>query len=558
MSTADLWKLLAGLGLFLYGMFLLEESIRQAEGRRFKLMLKKYSGRKLSAIFGGTLITGILQSSSVVNLLLLSFVGAGMVTMRNALAVLLGSNIGGTFNSWLVAMLGFKVDLGDYSLVFIAIASIALVVFRSRQRLMPVARFVMGVGLLFLGLAFVKEGMDQLVKDIDLSDFAGYPLIVYLLLGFVVTVLVQTSAATIVLVLGALNAGMIPIITGVAMVLGAELGTTLKINFGSIGGNPAKKRVAAGNSIFNMATTLLGFLFITPLVRGLSIVFTDPLLVLVSFQTAINLAGAFLFYFLLGYLGDFLERRFTDTRAATRFLQNTSPEMTDTALEMLEKEVRLFLQRVIRLNMDVFTINSEGGEEKTHAEADRPPSSGIAEEYLLIKQAEGEIVSFYSRMNLVSLGQENLLRLNQLMACVRNAMYSAKGMKDIFADRRELSNSGNEHKYRMYQAFQEQLAGFYARVNLFLRKKPQEEPAVALYRLSERLGEDHEKVINILYRLARKNELREVDLSTILNLNRELYSSGKAIIEALRNYNGAPDAASGSVPVAGASGAASV
>ena len=113
MTSTDFWKLLAGLGMFLYGMFHLEDTMKQLEGRAFKLFLQKHTKQKLSAIFSGTIVTAVLQSSSIVNLMVLSFVGAGMLSMRNALSVALGANIGGTFNSWLVALLGFKIDIGN-------------------------------------------------------------------------------------------------------------------------------------------------------------------------------------------------------------------------------------------------------------------------------------------------------------------------------------------------------------------------------------------------------------------------------------------------------------
>ena len=134
MTTSDFWKLIAGLGLFLYGMFHLEDSIKQLEGRAFKLFLQKHTKKKLSAIFSGTIITGILQSSSVVNLMVLSFVGAGMLSMRNALGVALGANVGGTFNSWIVALLGFKVEIGKFTMPIIGLAGIGMIVFRNRKK----------------------------------------------------------------------------------------------------------------------------------------------------------------------------------------------------------------------------------------------------------------------------------------------------------------------------------------------------------------------------------------------------------------------------------------
>ena len=185
--------------------------------------------------------------------------------MRNALGVVLGANVGGTFNSWLLAMLGFKVDIGKFTLPIIAIAGIGLIVLRNKKRIYQVSKFCMGFGLLFLGLDFMKESMDSLIKEFDFTPYLNYNRIVFVLIGFVITALIQTSAATVVIVLSALYAKIIPIETAVAVVLGAELGTTIKLLIGSIGGIAAKKRVAFGNIIFNIVTSLFSFLLLVPI-----------------------------------------------------------------------------------------------------------------------------------------------------------------------------------------------------------------------------------------------------------------------------------------------------
>ncbi|MEO8085984.1 MAG: Na/Pi symporter, partial [Bacteroidota bacterium] len=174
MTVSDFWRLLAGLGMFLYGMFHLEDAMKQLDGRGFKLFLKEHTKKKLSAIFSGTVVTAVLQSSSIVNLMVLSFVGAGMLSMRNALGVALGANIGGTFNSWLVALLGFKVDIGKFTLPIIGIAGIGIIVFKNKKRFYQVSKFCMGFGLLFLGLDFIKESMDSSIRQFDFTPYLNY------------------------------------------------------------------------------------------------------------------------------------------------------------------------------------------------------------------------------------------------------------------------------------------------------------------------------------------------------------------------------------------------
>jgi len=540
----DFWKLLAGLGMFLYGMFHLEDAMKQVEGRSFKLFLQKHTKKKLSAIFSGTFVTGILQSSSIVNLMLLSFVGAGMLSMRNALGVILGANVGGTFNSWLVALLGFKVDIGKFTLPIIGIAGIGLIVFKSQKRFYQVSKFFMGFGLLFLGLDFMKESMESLIKEFDFTPYLNYNRIVFVIIGFVITALIQTSAATVVIVLSALYAKVIPIETAIAIVLGAELGTTIKLLLGSIGGIAAKKRVALGNIIFNIVTSLFGFLLLIPIVKLIRdfIGIHDPIIILVAFQTFINVVGVILFYFFLNRLGDFLEKHFEDNKKiATTFLQHTSPEIPETAIEMVEKEVGLFISHVIRLNMEVFQLSIEDNSENELNKYSKKKnffSSTMTynDKYNLLKQAEGEILTFYSKMAERELKKENLIRMNQLIASVRNAMYSAKGMKDIIIDRKEFSNSGNELKFDIYKLFRSQLNDLYGELNQVLLPENKASCFENLTKLLQKVYIEFENRMNNSYKNAGKDVLKEMDISTLFNVNREIYSSCKAIIFSLKDY----------------------
>ena len=158
------------------------------------------------------------------------------------------------------------------------------------------------------------------------------------------------------------------------------------------------------------------------------------------------------------------------------------------------------------------------------------------EKYNLLKQAEGEILSFYAKMMEQEINQENFIHLNQLMTAVRNAMYSAKSMKDVDHDRVEFSNSVNELKYGTYQLFRTQLSNFYVEINqIFLL----EDKAVCFEKLEtlfEKIKLDYRDRVKTSYEDAGKDVLKEIDISTLFILNRELYSSCKAIIFSLKDY----------------------
>jgi phosphate:Na+ symporter len=543
MTSTDFWKLLAGLGMFLYGMFHLEDTMKQLEGRSFKLFLQKHTKHKLSAILSGTAATAVLQSSSIVNLMVLSFVGAGMLTMRNALSVALGANIGGTFNSWLVALLGFKIDIGNFMMPIIGIAGLGLIVFRNKKTLYQIAKFCMGFGLLFLGLDIMKESMDAMIKAFDFAPYLSYPRIMFVLIGFVITALIQTSAATVVIVLSALYAHILPIETAVAVILGAELGTTIKIVIGSIGGIAAKKRVAFGNILFNIVTSLFGFVFLVPIISLFNQVLglQDPIFILVAFQTLINIVGVILFYFFLDGFAHFLEKRFiSDTESSTYFIQNLNKDMLADGIDLMEKEIGLFIYRVIHLNKEVFQIKQEDEADNMYKSYIKEKSFFSAltyiEKYNVIKKAEGEILLVYSKIIEEPIHRDDLKRLNQLMAAVRSAMYSAKAMKDIVEDRKEFSNSVNEVKFDIYKLIRQQLSAFYSKTNLILLETDQVKISQGLNELIKTIKQEYEERIKNTYQEAGKTIVKEIDISTLFNASRELYASSESLIDALKIY----------------------
>jgi phosphate:Na+ symporter len=542
MDSINIWQLFAGLSLFLYGMFHLEDALRQLEGRSFKLFLKKHTKNKLSAIINGTLVTGILQSSSIVNLMVLSFVGAGMLSMRNALGVVLGANIGGTVNSWLVALLGFKVDLGNATFPIIAIAGLAMVIFKERKNYYQVSRFLFGFGLLFMGLDYMKQSMDAAIHNFNFAPYLNYPRVIFLLIGLLITSVIQTSAATVVIVLSALNASIIPLETAVSVILGAELGTTVKVAIGAIGGIAAKKRVALGNIMFNLASTLIGFLFLDFIIHIISEIFgiTDSLFILVAFQSFINIVGALLFYFFLNRLGDFLEKSFEDkSQRATMYLSGYLNDAPEAALDLFEKEVDLFIQRVIYFSDKIFNphiVSGEGTFNEHKSTILFKEESNLHEMYNFLKQAEGEMLIFYNQLLQSNISIENLNRLNVLINVVRSALYASKSLKDVIHDVNEFSNSSNEIKFNSFKEFQIEMNRFNQALKDITDKSDKTEIFSDLKLLMKMVNKEYKKEILDIYDIVSKRQLSELNISTLFNLNREVYDASKLMILAVKDF----------------------
>src|SRR6187402_1463660 len=358
-ESIDIWKMLAGVAIFLLGIKLLEESLQEIAGRRFKLFLKRQTENKIKAIAGGAVVTAVLQSSSVVSLMVLAFVGAGIIHMQNALAIILGANLGTTVSNWIVALVGFKVNIENIALPVTGLAGLGYVIFNKSSSLYNWSRFLFGFSFLFVGLGYIRSGIEEIVNQVDLTQYENSPVIVFVLVGFIITTIIQSSSATMALTLSALFAGGINLYDSMAITLGSEVGTTIKLFIASIKGTAVKKRVALGNFLINIITVSFVLLFLSPVNRLITEVIgiKDDLIALVFFQSLINIFGIFLFYPLLNVLGRFLENRFRSTDDETMFIHKVDIKEPSTALDGLEKETGHFIEVVCIYALACFEIS---------------------------------------------------------------------------------------------------------------------------------------------------------------------------------------------------------
>jgi phosphate:Na+ symporter len=535
-SSSDIWKMLAGVAFFLLAMNFMETALRSLAGRRFKLFLKKETTSKVKAIGGGAIVTALLQSSSIVNLLVLSMVGAGVVKMENALALMLGSNLGTTVNSWIVASLGFKYNIESIVLPVAGISGILMAFSNNESKWFLWLRFLFSLAFLFVAIGFIKSGMEEFVKETDLSFFNQYPLIVFLLLGILLTTIVQSSSATIALTLSALHSNAITLYVATAIVLGSEIGTTFKLFLASAGGTASKKRVALGNFLFNSVTAVILFLVLRPvnyfITEGLQV--KDNLIALVLFQSLVNLGCILLFFPFLNLLGKFLVTRFTGKEDESFYISKVLAGDTDLALEALDNETKHFISHVIDYSLDSFNLKPNTTTNQSRQK--KFQSKTINGKYDYIKQLHGEMHGFYLKLQKASLAKEETERLNQLISAIRNSMYAAKNIRDAQHDIQQISNSSNDIKYSFYTLSREKLLHFYQRIQLLLDKEKDTSPFEELTAVYQSITRGYSETLQSLYKESLARHVSETEISTLINFNRELYTSFKSILFGLKDY----------------------
>ncbi|PQJ12342.1 hypothetical protein CJD36_000885 [Flavipsychrobacter stenotrophus] len=536
-----IFKLSAGIGLFLFAMYLLEESLKNLSGRNFKLFLQRTTKNKIGAVAGGAVVTGILQSSSMVSLMVLAFVGAGVFTMKNAMAIILGANLGTTLDSWLVATLGFKVDIEVVAYPAVFLGGLFLILFGNRKTMKYIAYFLLGFGLLFIGLSFMKVAMEGQVKTFDFSKYAEMSVVVFLIIGFVITSLVQSSSVTMALTLSALHAGAITFPAAAAIVLGSETGTCIKILAGSLGGNASKKRVALGNLFFNIFLTVLAFTLLKPtllmITDGIGII--DPLIGLVTFSTLINLVSIIIFLPFLDPFTKFLEKFFKDTDgSAAAFIGNANVNEPETALDLFKRETEYFIHNSMLYNLALFDIDTkrlfEYAAFKTINEKRKYFSKTMEEKYEFLKQLQGELQSFYLSLRTKVKVEQNPL-LSQLISAVRSSMYAIKSMKDIGNNIANLRRSSTDIKFNLFTRQKGATEELYLQLNSLMEQKtkPDFEKFKSIF-IS--IQDNYSSTLNNFYKDAQGGNIEDLDITTVINFNRELFTSHKAILISVKDF----------------------
>lgn len=541
MSTVNLWEFIAGLGIFLYGMTQIEKSLNKFAGNRLSVFLREQTQNPIKAVFGGTIATALLQSSSVVSLMVLAFVGAGIIEMRNALGVIFGANLGTTLTGWIVATIGFKLDIEALALPLVGLGSLGILAIPKKRNSHHLFLAGLGLGLILLGLGYMKGSLESLSTQFDISVLKGHSLFVYLLVGIVFTAVIQSSSATMMIALSALNATLIDVHSAAALVIGANLGTTSTVMLGSIKGSAAKKQVALAHFLFNVVADLLALALLGVLLSLLVDQFgiTDPLYTLVAFHSTFNLIGIVLFLPFINIFARFLEKRFVvEPGKVSRYIGSVPPRVSVAAMTALENETRALVSGVFNLNRRCLKIDVPHTllvPPSNNGALPAEPPQKFNEQYGSIKTLEGEILNYAVAVQKHSPAPESISRLNSLLSCVRDSVVSAKALKDIRHNLVEFRHSVEAPIQQYEQFLSAFMQTFYNRLkNLW----DEQNHALRIDLLSQMIVDNnqfHDDFIKRIYADAKLDLIDERMLSTLLNVNRELYTSNHNLLNACQH-----------------------
>ncbi|HOI41538.1 MAG TPA: Na/Pi symporter, partial [Elusimicrobiales bacterium] len=531
----DAWSFFAGLGMFLFGMFMLEESIKALAGRSLKTLIRRFTGTRGRALLTGIATTSVLQSSSAVGLMAMAFVGAGMLALSNALATLLGAMVGTTGTAWIVAFFGFSVKIDHFALPLVGLGGLGLVLFGGSPRWTNAGKLLFAFGLLFLGLDYMKKAAEVLAAGTDLSALPDLGLWLYALTGLVLTAIMQSSSASIAVVLTAVFGGLIDFRQAAGMVIGANVGSVVPLLLVSIGGIPAKKQTALGSLALKTGTALIVMPALPLLTRAVEF-FVDPAasptLAVAAFHTLFNLVAVAFFYPAIPPLARRLKAIFPERRTVlARFIPNASPQVPEAALHALRNEVLNQLSLSLRYTAGRYGL--------TQPTPEAPEEEEI--HYYDLERLHAEIFAFYAQVQSKETEEVEALQLEPVIRASRSVMnatrnfYDLRGQVDDFAsDENEfLAGAGRELKERLAE-----LRDFSERLARMPEGSGAPRELDTLFRTAE---EADRRFISSCAEAVAGGAIRKGEVTRLLMANRLFTQSARMIVLSLKGLSGDPD-----------------
>ena len=476
----------AGVAIFLFGMISLEEGFKAFSGGLLERILQKSTDKLYKSISFGFVATAIMQSSSLVSVLTISFIGAGLIGLTQGVGIILGANIGTTTGAWLMAGFGLKVKISAYAMPMLVFG--VILIFQKSKNLKGIGYILTGLGFLFLGIHYMKEGFEAFKDTVDLSSFAvdGFKgLMIFIGIGILATIIMQSSHATIVLILAALAAGQIGYENALALTIGANIGTTITAIIGSLSSNIDGKRLAGAHFIFNVTTAIIAVLLMKQIIYSvdaisdfLGIAQDNHTLKLAVFDSLFKIMGVIIFIPFVGKLVSFLEATLKEHGVKTEKSVDSAKYLNDSVLELPATAMAAIARETKHLYDNAFEIIAHGlNLKRSNIVSSRNLNEVISEPYSQsaididdfynrkIKGIYGEIIDFSTRAQ-SQMPPEYIEVLYNLKLANRDIVEAVKDTEHLQKNLVKYSASTNKHIREQYNTIRRDLAELLRTINI--------------------------------------------------------------------------------------------
>jgi len=474
-SFFDFLTLLGSLGLFLYGMKVMSDALMELAGDRMRAILATATSNRFFAVLTGFTITAIIQSSSATTLMVVSFANASLLTLTESIGVIMGAHIGTTVTAWLIALLGFKISISSIALPLVGVGFVMTLAKKKKFRNWGV--FVVGFSLLFIGLQFLKDSVPDLGNHPEalafLSEYTtkGFlSVLLFMVFGTLLTVIIQSSSASMALTIVMCYEGWIPFDMAVAMGLGGNIGTTITAIMAALVANFQAKRAAAAHLITNLIGVLWMLVFFTVFLDIIDVVVQEiegasPMtqttampVALSLFHTVFNLLNTLLLIGFVPLIGRIAERLVPapavkeEKIEQPRFLDESSLEYPQTAIKALHDEsLRLFEKttfKVISHGMNVHREEIESDEDlkKVMENIDHIKINVDKIYYRKMKNIYSSVVEYATRLQgSFELEEDKIRVIRSILRADRRMVEIVKDIQQIHSNMSRYIHSENEH-----------------------------------------------------------------------------------------------------------------
>ena len=424
--------LIGALGLFLYGMNLMSSGLQKAAGSGLRKFLSSITSNPVKGVITGLGVTGIIQSSSATTVMVVGFVNAGLLTLTQAISVIMGANIGTTLTAWIIAVFGFKADI---SILAVPLMAVGFIMSMSKKgRIRDISEFVVGFSLLFLGLSFMKNSVPDLQSSPEalafLQSWSGRGLLsvlLFVLVGATLTLILQSSSATVALTLIFLNMGWIEFDMAAAMVLGENIGTTITANIAAAVGNTNAKRAALAHTVFNVFGVIWAVALFHPFgslihwivdVLGLSGSDQAPLYGISMLHTVFNLINTSLLIWFIPLIEKFVCLVIKDKKGEEQdrlvYINAGLISTPELAISEADKEVVHF-GKIMQKGLGYIRSAVETSSDE---QSFRPFQEKLVKYEEISDRIEYEVVGFLNKVSLDTLSDRSALHIKSLYRIV--------------------------------------------------------------------------------------------------------------------------------------------
>ncbi|AOE49864.1 Na/Pi cotransporter family protein [Kangiella sediminilitoris] len=521
MLDLDWLALVSGIGIFLWGMSMVEANLTKLASGKLHYFIGRWTNNTLSAVITGAVCTALIQSSSLLTLIVLALASSKLLNLKQAIGVIFGANLGTTATGWLVTLLGFKVSLGDAAIYLIGVTALARLFFRERARYTLILSLIISIGLILFSLDLIKNSTLGISETITISTSGGAAPIGFFITGLILAVLFQSSSAVMIMTLSAANAGIINLESAIAVVIGADLGTTSTAALGSINGAKIKKQLALSHFSFNVVISMTGLFLILPQVPTILawLNWDDPLLPIVTFHSMMNGFGILLFTPFINPFVRFISQRFSEqpntVEARFSLIALNAPAV---ALHQLRDETLHFLKSVAKFNQHCLK-----------------GYDSYINEYLVLKKAEGIFIDTSHKFSKQVINDQQSKDIFCLLSTVRDGIYSAKSLKDIVPDLEVLDIQKLLDQKDVVPLYQEVNSFFHDEAEQLDPNDNYQWQDVTEYQ--ENFYHKFKSTQESLFSNEVAQDMPIEQISTLLNINKQLYTSSKYFISAINSIS---------------------